>query len=155
MILSSLLNKNLTISKSYGLLLTLNCSHCTSSSFLAGLCSGSCVRLCYLVVVACTEEDVVSSRVPLNKAHSAAVTLKLLPWCCEVLQHTMRRDFPHFNLHVHINTHQTHTNINHSCSMRNYMIQVYDTLPVSCIPMMPIEICSAPLCQVRVEECEK
>lgn len=57
--------------------------------------------VCYLVVVARTEEDVVSSRVPLDEAHSAAVTLKLLPRYCKVLHHTVRRDFPHFNLHRH------------------------------------------------------
>lgn len=56
------------------------------------------VCLLYLVVIGRTEKDVVSSRVPLYEAHSAAVTLKLLPRCCKVLQHTMRRDFPHFHL---------------------------------------------------------
>lgn len=57
-----------------------------------------CVCLCYLVVVGRTEEDVVSSRVPLDEAYSAAVTLELLPRYCQVLQHAMRRDFPHFHL---------------------------------------------------------
>lgn len=56
------------------------------------------MSLCYLVVITCTEEDVVGSGVPLNKTHPAAVTLKLFPWYCEVLQQTMRRDFPHFDL---------------------------------------------------------
>lgn len=57
-----------------------------------------CVCWCHLVVIGGTEEDVVSSRVPLNEAHSAAVTLKLLPGDCKVFQHTMRRDIPHFHL---------------------------------------------------------
>lgn len=64
-----------------------------------------CVRVCalsrYLVVISRAEEDVVSSRVPLDEAHPAAVTLKLLPRDCEVLQQPMRRDFPHFDLHTH------------------------------------------------------
>lgn len=57
-----------------------------------------CRGLCYLVVISCTEEDVVSSRVPFNEAHSATVTLKLLPWYCDVLKHAVRRDLPHFDL---------------------------------------------------------
>lgn len=57
-----------------------------------------CRGLCYLVVISCTEEDVVGSRVPLNEAHSATVTLKLLPWYCDVLKHAVRRDLPHFDL---------------------------------------------------------
>lgn len=63
------------------------------------------MSLCYLVVITRTEEDVVSSGVPLNETHPAAVTLKLFPWYCEVLQQTMRRDFPHFDLHA-----RTHMN---------------------------------------------
>lgn len=55
----------------------------------------------YLIVVSCAEEDVVGGWVPLNEAHSAAVTLKLLPRYCKVLKHTMRRDFPHFYLETH------------------------------------------------------
>lgn len=65
--------------------------------------------LCYLVVVGRTEEDVLSSRVPLNEAHSAAVTLELFPWYCNVLQNAMWRDFPHFHLWTHTKLTKTHT----------------------------------------------
>lgn len=64
-------------------------------------CLCACVLLRYLVVISRAEEDVVSGRVPLDEAHPAAVTLKLLPRDCEVLQQPMRRDFPHFYLHAH------------------------------------------------------
>lgn len=71
------------------------------------VCEQALVLLCYLVVISRAEEDVVSSRVPLDEADPAAVTLKLLPWDCEVLQQPMRGDFPHFYLRAH--THTTHT----------------------------------------------
>lgn len=57
--------------------------------------------VCYLVVIGSTEEDVVSSWVPLDEAHSATVTLELLPRYCNIFIHTVRRDFPHFNLQTH------------------------------------------------------
>lgn len=70
--------------------------------FLCGwVTARECTCLCYLVVISRTEEDVVSSRVPLDEAHSAAVTLELLPWNCKVLKHTVRRDLPHFDLQTH------------------------------------------------------
>lgn len=56
---------------------------------------------CYLVVVGRAEEDVVGSRVPLDEAHPAAVTLELLPGNCDVLQHAVRRDVPHLHLLTH------------------------------------------------------
>lgn len=62
------------------------------------------MRACFsshLVVIGCAEEDVVGGRVPLDEAHPAAVTLELLPRDCEVLEQTMRRDFPHFDLRTH------------------------------------------------------
>lgn len=68
-----------------------------------------CMSVCYLVVIARAEEDVVSSRVPLDEAHSAAVTLELLPRRCDVLQHTTSRDFPHFHLYTHTHTHTENT----------------------------------------------
>lgn len=55
----------------------------------------------HLVVIGRAEEDVVRGRVPLDEAHPAAVTLELLPRDCEVLEQTMRRDFPHFDLRAH------------------------------------------------------
>ena len=90
------------------LICTLAYSICHSSlfefSFWAELGLTS-VCLHYLVVIGRTVEDVVSSRVPLDEAHSAAVTLELLPRDCEVLQHAMRRDFPHFHLQTHPKQH--------------------------------------------------
>lgn len=56
----------------------------------------------YLVVVARTEQDVVSSRVPLDETHSTTVTLKFFHRHGEVLQQTREWDFPHFDLQTHI-----------------------------------------------------
>lgn len=76
--------------------------------FLFTLLFAGCVTLvarwgrggvwCYLVVIGGAEEDVVGSWVPLDEAHSAAVTLELLPGYCDVLQDTVRRNVPHLHL---------------------------------------------------------